>query len=80
MNQNILVIDDDTALREMMALTLKKEGYEVLTAGSAGEARSVLSGSAFDLVVSDIYLGDGTGIELLEDIKSAGADTAAVDA
>ncbi len=78
MNRNVLVVDDDTALREMMALTLKKEGYEVLTAGSAGEARSVLSRSAFDLVVSDIYLGDGTGIELLEDIKSAGADTAII--
>ena len=78
MNRKILVVDDDVALREMMALTLKKEGYDVTAAASAGEARSAIADSAFDLVVSDIYLGDGTAIELLEDIRRADAETAVI--
>ncbi len=78
MNRKILVIDDDIALREMMALTLKKEGYDVTAAGGATEARSLINDSAFDLVVSDIYLGDGTAIELLEDIRRSGPETAVI--
>jgi DNA-binding response OmpR family regulator len=35
----ILVVDDDTAMREMMALALRKEGFEVHLAASADEAR-----------------------------------------
>lgn len=78
MKRTVLVVDDDGALREMMAITLRKEGHAVTAAGSAAEARSFIAGSAFDLVVSDIYLGDGTAIELLEDIRQAGSETAVI--
>jgi two-component system response regulator AtoC len=62
----ILVVDDDTAMREMMALALRKEGFEVHLAASADEARQSVESVAFDLIVTDIYLGDGTGLDLLE--------------
>ncbi len=62
----ILVVDDDTAMREMMALALGKEGFEVRTAATADEAREAFESTNFDVIVTDIYLGDGTGIELLE--------------
>ncbi len=78
MKRKILVIDDDVALREMMTMTLRKEGYDVTSASSAAEARSLIADSAFDLVVSDIYLGDGTAIELLEDIRQARSETAVI--
>jgi len=65
MTASILVVDDDTALREMMTMTLSKEGYQVTAAGSAAAAREALAAVSFDLVVTDIYLGDGTGIDLL---------------
>jgi DNA-binding NtrC family response regulator len=65
----ILVVDDDTAMREMMALALRKEGYDVQAAASADEARKSVASDTFDLIVTDIYLGDGTGIELLEHCK-----------
>jgi DNA-binding NtrC family response regulator len=61
----ILVVDDDTAMREMMALALRKEGFDVQSAVSADEARQAVDDSTFDLIVTDIYLGDGTGLELL---------------
>jgi DNA-binding NtrC family response regulator len=62
----ILVVDDDTALREMMKLSLSKEGFKVTAAASSAAALEAINDGAFDLVVTDIYLGDGTGLELLE--------------
>ena len=71
MRPRILIADDDPALLELMALTLRKEGMEVTTAAAAGELRSRLADGPFDLVVSDIYLGDATAIDLLEEIRTA---------
>ena len=67
----ILVVDDDTAMREMMALALGKEGFNVHPAASADEARQAVDSTNFDLIVTDIYLGDGTGLELLEHCHEA---------
>ena len=67
----ILVVDDDTAMREMMALALGKEGFNVHPAASADEARQAVDSTTFDLIVTDIYLGDGTGLELLEHCHEA---------
>ena len=67
----ILVVDDDTAMREMMALALGKEGFNVHPAASADEARQAVGSTTFDLIVTDIYLGDGTGLELLEHCHEA---------
>jgi DNA-binding NtrC family response regulator len=67
----ILVVDDDTAMREMMALALGKEGFNVHPAASADEARQAVDSAPFDLIVTDIYLGDGTGLELLEHCHQA---------
>ena len=67
----ILVVDDDTAMREMMALALGKEGFNVHPAASADEARHAVDSATFDLIVTDIYLGDGTGLELLEHCHEA---------
>jgi DNA-binding NtrC family response regulator len=78
MRESILVADDDTALREMMALTLSKEGYAVRSAASAAEARELIAGQSFDLVVSDIYLGDATAIDLLAEIQSANPEAAII--
>ncbi len=61
----ILVADDDVAMREMMRLSLEKEGYEVSAAATAAAVARLLAEGPFDLVVSDIYLGDGTAIDLL---------------
>jgi DNA-binding NtrC family response regulator len=67
----ILVVDDDTAMREMMALALRKEGFDVHLAASADDARQLMDSTKFDIIVTDIYLGDGTGLELLEHCREA---------
>src|SRR3569832_35601 len=71
----ILIVDDDKSLTGALALILKKAGYEVLTANSAGEARSVLSHRSFDLVITDLHLADGTGIDLITHIKEQTPNT-----
>lgn len=74
----VLVVDDDPSLLEMMRLTLTKEGYDVHDASSAREARERLDGTVFDLVVSDIYLGDASAIELLDDIHEASPEASII--
>ena len=66
MAERILVVDDDTAMRELMTLALGKEGFAVTTAATSAAAVEAIIPDAFDLMVTDIYLGDGTGLELLE--------------
>jgi DNA-binding NtrC family response regulator len=63
---SILVVDDDTAMRELMKLSLSKEGFDVRAEASSTDALDAVSESRFDVVVTDIYLGDGTGLDLLE--------------
>jgi len=71
MKATILVVDDDAAMREMMTLTLRKEGYRVHAAANAAEATREIGRHLFDLVLSDIYLGDATALELLDELRAA---------
>lgn len=64
-NARILVIDDEPDLRTLYELSLLRQGYEVVTAGSVHEALKALADHAFDAVISDMRLPDGTGLEVL---------------
>ena len=66
MASRILVVDDDLPMREMIALVLSKEGYGVRTAATSAEGAEAIESAVFDLIITDIYLGDGTGLDLLE--------------
>ena len=63
---HVLVVDDESAIRESLFEILEEEGYEVRCASSAAEARSQLS-SGTDLVLLDIKLGGNNGIDLLRE-------------
>jgi DNA-binding NtrC family response regulator len=65
----ILVVDDDAAIREMAALTLEKNGFEVERAGDLSAARRVLETVGVEVVVCDIYLGAENGIDLLREVR-----------
>jgi DNA-binding NtrC family response regulator len=75
MKERILVVDDDEAMREMMSLALTKEGYRIDRAASAAAGVSILGENHFDLVIADIYLGDGTGLDLVDALNKEQADT-----
>src|SRR5262245_41377871 len=69
-----LVVDDDEDFRaSVMALT-RREGFETRLAGSLEEARKILSESMPDLVLVDLRLPDGHGLELVSE-TTPGADT-----
>ena len=60
----ILVVDDDDPVRVMLARLLRTQGYTVVQAAHANEARAQLDGRALDLVISDIVMPGESGIEL----------------
>jgi DNA-binding NtrC family response regulator len=60
----ILVVDDDDPVRVMLARLLRTQGYDVLQAAHAAEARALLEKSRPDLVISDIVMPGESGIEL----------------
>ncbi len=69
MKGRILVVDDEESIRFTFKSFLEDEGYEVLTAAKVDEARSLMMESDFDLVLADILLGDGTGIDILREVR-----------
>ena len=70
----VLVIDDEPALRQMLTLMLMRAGYEVEAAASAEEAAARLAKGEFDVALCDIKLPGMSGIELLRRTKASGSD------
>jgi two-component system OmpR family response regulator len=72
---SIIVIDDESGVREMLADALHMQGYDVATAadGHAG-LREIYEGN-FDLVISDVNMPKVNGFELLERMRAAGNET-----
>jgi DNA-binding NtrC family response regulator len=72
---NILVIDDEPALRQIAAAVLTRAGHAVDQAGGVTEAREKLARGDVDLALCDIKMPDGNGIELLKQSRASGIDT-----
>jgi DNA-binding NtrC family response regulator len=71
----VLVIDDEPALRMIVAATLGKAGYEVEQASGVAEATTRLARGDVDVALCDIRMQDGTGLDVLRQSKAAGLDT-----
>nr|AAC24599.1 PehR [Ralstonia solanacearum K60] len=69
----ILVVDDEADLRELLEISLRRMGHDVVLAAGLGEAREALARQRFALVLTDMRLGDGLGIDLVRQL-SATAD------
>ncbi|HEY5624338.1 MAG TPA: sigma-54 dependent transcriptional regulator [Gammaproteobacteria bacterium] len=68
----ILVVDDESNIRELIEEILTEEGYEVTTAADAGEAREARASQDYDLVLLDIWMPDTDGISLLKEWSAGG--------
>lgn len=66
---HILVVDDDTRLRELLRKYLASNGFLVSTARDAADARAQLGGLAFDLLVLDIMMPGESGLSLTESLR-----------
>ena len=62
----LLVVDDEPDLRTLYELTLRREGHHVQTAGNVQQARQILREQVFDVLITDMRLPDGLGLELLQ--------------
>lgn len=62
----VLVVDDESAILEVLETRLQAWGYEVLLAKDAPEARRLLASNPPDIVLSDVFLPDANGVELLD--------------
>ncbi|MFO0728100.1 MAG: response regulator [Myxococcota bacterium] len=78
LDRRLLVVDDDEAVRQIVAEILKDEGYEPTTADSADEALSIMRLERFPLVITDIKMPDRDGLSFLKDLRSEFPDAAVV--
>jgi two-component system KDP operon response regulator KdpE len=69
MSLNILVVEDDREIRALLQSSLSVEGFEVQTAVSLSEARAMLRHRLPDLVVLDLGLPDGDGVQLVQELR-----------
>jgi len=74
----ILVVDDDRSICKLMGSILEMESYPFRVAMSGEQARRAMEEERFDILVSDIYLGDDSGLHLLERMKNVNADAEVV--
>ena len=70
----ILLVEDDSALREALEELLCREGYDVIKASNVSSARSALN-SEVDLVMLDVGLPDGDGVSLCRQWRDEGVQT-----
>jgi DNA-binding response OmpR family regulator len=66
---NILIVDDERPIVEAIAYNLKKEGYSTFTAGDAGECVAAARHQPPDLVVLDVMLPSGSGLDICRQLR-----------
>lgn len=72
--QNLLLLEDDSALIDGLCYSLEKSGFAVAVARTIREAREMLAcGGAFDLLLLDVTLPDGTSFGLCEELRRSGS-------
>jgi len=70
----ILVVDDERSMRELLAIVLRREGYEVLLADNGRTAIDLLEREPVDLLISDIKMPDLSGVDVLRAAKKIDQD------
>jgi two-component system KDP operon response regulator KdpE len=69
MTLRVLVVEDDREIRSLIRSSLTVEGFEVQTAVSVSEARALLQHARPDVMLLDLGLPDGDGIELVQEVR-----------
>ena len=66
---SILIVDDERSMREFLEILLRKQGHEVASAADVESALARVGEGDLDLVVSDLRLGSGSGLDVLKAVK-----------
>src|SRR3984957_376925 len=71
MNGKVLIVDDSLTVRMDLSEALEAAGYQPLLCSSLGGARDALAVQSVDLIILDVLLPDGDGVDLLKEIRAA---------
>jgi two-component system response regulator PilR (NtrC family) len=74
----VLVVDDEQSMRDLLAITLEKQGYEVTVADSGETAVDNIRRTVFDAVITDIKMVKVSGLEVLRITKDLSPETAVI--
>jgi two-component system, cell cycle sensor histidine kinase and response regulator CckA len=69
--ERVLVVDDERPIRDLLSAILEESGFQVLTAPNGREARIMARQHPIDLVISDLAMEDGEGIEMIGNLRKA---------
>jgi two-component system phosphate regulon response regulator OmpR len=68
---HLLIVDDDQRIRSLLSRYLAGEGYRISTARNAAEARAMLAGLSFDLLILDVMMPGESGFKLAQAIRQS---------
>ncbi len=68
--KTILLVDDEETLREIIAMQLEDDGYNILQAGSGNDAFEIVKKNEIDLIISDMRMPNGSGEDLLKSLNN----------
>jgi len=71
----ILVVDDERSMQEFLEIFLRREGYDVVTAGDVDTAVAHLEADEIDLVITDMQMPEKTGLDLLLEAREVSPET-----
>ncbi|MEZ4216774.1 MAG: sigma-54 dependent transcriptional regulator [Myxococcota bacterium] len=72
---HILVVDDEQSLREFLEIFFRRAGHVVSTAAGVEQARALLEADDVDVVVSDMQMADGSGLDVLRHVQASCPET-----
>ena len=75
---SVLVVEDDAAVSQMVVTLLEAEGYPVQAAQSSAEALEHLAQNSYPIIISDIYLDERSGLDILRRAKALNPDCAVI--
>ena len=78
MGSGVLIVDDDQDLREILAHLVRKEGFTPLTAADGSSALELLRLRGAEVMLADVHLPDGDGLELLQKAREMDPDLPAI--
>ena len=74
----VLVVDDEKSMRDLLAITLQKAGYEVTLAEGGAAAIEAIRRDPFDAIITDLRMPKVDGLQVLRSAKEQSPDTAVI--
>lgn len=70
MSKTVLIVDDSTSMRQLVAFALKDAGYDVVSAVHGKDALDKLNGTKIDMVITDLNMPEMDGIEFIKQLRT----------